>query len=129
MKVSYDSSEYAAKVAFFHKVIKPVKKYIESAKEEIDLLVRMNQADNYEYSPIFIESFYFEDHFVIITSLHGDSLYRSLKHYNNRGFPLPIVRLIAKDIITAVHVMHSKAGMAHTDLKVRWSHLGTQYHL
>lgn len=85
----------------------------------------MNKADNYEYSPTLIESFYYRDYYVIVTSLHGDSLYRSIKNYNPNGFPLPIVRVIAKDIITAVHVMHTRAGMAHTDLKVPDSDPGT----
>ena len=95
-----------------------MKKYIESAHEEIMLLKRMNKADNYEYSPIFIENFYFKEHFVIVTSLHGDSLFQCMRHRSPKGFPLPIVRVIARDIITAVHLMHTKAHMAHTDLKV-----------
>lgn len=101
------------------KIIKPVKSYIESAQEEIVLLERMNRADNAQYSPNYIESFDFDDHFVIITSLHGDSLYKVLKSHNNKGFPLPLVRVMAREIITAVNIMHTKAGMSHTDLKVR----------
>lgn len=120
MKVTYDNSEYAAKVPLcLYQVIKPVKKYIEAALEEIVLLKKMNKADNFEFSPVFIESFYFRDHYVIITSLHGDSLYKVMKNYNSRGFPLPVVRVIARDIIAALSVMHTKANMAHTDLKVR----------
>jgi hypothetical protein len=42
-----------------------------------------------------------------------------MKNYNQKGFPLPVVRVIARDIITAMSIMHSKANMAHTDLKVR----------
>jgi serine/threonine-protein kinase SRPK3 len=99
-------------------VIKPVKKYIEAAVEEISMLQKMNHADNYEYSPTYIESFYFEEHFVIVTSLHGDSLFSVLKYYNKDGFPLPILRIIAKEIITGLNIMHMKAHMTHTDLKV-----------
>jgi serine/threonine protein kinase len=87
--------------------------------EEIALLKRMNKADNYEFSPVYIESFYFKEHYVIITSLHGDSLYRVMKNYNPKGFPLPVVRVIARDIISAINLMHTKGNMAHTDLKVR----------
>lgn len=99
------------------KVIKPVKKYIEAAQEEITMLRHMNTYDQARYSPQYIESFTIAGHLVIITTLHGESLYKVLKNKNPKGFPLPVLRKICLNILNAVEVMHSKAQLAHTDLK------------
>lgn len=99
-------------------MIKPVEKYIRSGKEEIQMLERMNKADNATYSPKFVEKFEYLNHLVIITTLHGPSLYKTIKDFSPTGFPLPIVRMIAKNILEGLDCMHVKAKLAHTDLKV-----------
>lgn len=109
---------------FAAKVVKQVKRYIESAKEEVEIIRRFNRKDkSSDYAPRWIESFYFHGYYVIITTMHGYSLYQLLQNNQDGksrimlGIPLFLIRKIARSLVAAVGFMHS-IEMTHTDLKV-----------
>ena len=47
----------------------------------------------------------------------GKNLLSSIKKYDYRGIPIPIVRRMAKQLLLGLDYMHRVCGIIHTDLK------------
>ena len=98
-------------------MIKAVQKYIDSAKEEVEIIETINKKSGKEcWAPILKECFDHKGNYVIITSLHGMSLFRLLE-INHKGFPIHIIRKMTKELLLALNHIH-RFGLVHTDLKV-----------
>lgn len=56
-------------------------------------------------------------HFVMVFEISGVNLLEVIKRYNYRGIPLPLVRIIAKQILIGLDYLHRVCRIIHTDLK------------
>lgn len=83
VKHKYTGKYYAAKV------IKPVEKYLNSAKEETDLCHLINKKDKDHWCAKIIETFDHKGHYIMIFEQLGKSIYRLLKKNKHEGLPLP----------------------------------------
>lgn len=45
------------------------------------------------------------------------NLLEIMKRYNYRGIPIPLVRIIAKQVLIGLDYLHRICGIIHTDLK------------
>lgn len=105
------------------KVIRPVARYIRSAKIEVEVL-----QDLYAKNPSvkgvvkLRESFSFVNeltgikHFCIVFDPLGESLYDFIKMNKYRGFPIQTIKKFSKELLTALYNIHSLS-LTHTDLK------------
>jgi dual specificity protein kinase CLK2/3 len=102
------------------KVVRSIKRYVDSAKIEADILdhvydCQAKQNSNYclkLYSHFELDKFYF-----LVTEKLGPSLYDVLKLNNYKGFPMSIIRHIARQLLQAMKFLKSM-NLIHTDLKV-----------
>ena len=100
------------------KVIRNQHKYQIAARTELRILeyLKTNDPDD-KYNVIkLIESSYFQMHPMFVFPLYGRSLYHYLYDNNFRPFPDSHIRLISKQIISAVNYVHC-LGIIITDLK------------
>jgi serine/threonine-protein kinase SRPK3 len=56
-------------------------------------------------------------HFCMVFEIMGVTLLEIIKRYNYKGIPLPIVRVIAKQILIGLDYLNRMCGIIHTDLK------------
>ncbi len=56
-------------------------------------------------------------HFVMVFEILGVNLLGIMKRYDYRGIPIPIVRVIAKQILIGLDYLHRICNIIHTDLK------------
>lgn len=59
----------------------------------------------------------FGKHFVMGFEVLGRNLLHLIKKYQFRGIPLPLVREITRQILTAMDYMHNICHLIHTDIK------------
>ncbi len=100
------------------KVIRNQHKYQVAARTELrilDALKRGDAEDRYHVIKL-VESCYFEQHPILVFPLYGRSLYHYLYDNNFRPFPDSHIKMIAKQIVSAVAYSHS-LGIIITDLK------------
>lgn len=89
-------------------MIKPVDKYIYSAKTErriIDELCRRDPDDRYHIIR-FYGSLYHYNHFCLVFERLGLSLYELIKKNNYVGFSPRLVQSFARQLLKAVNFMH-----------------------
>ena len=104
------------------KVILPIKKYIESAKIEAQLVEKVLNKDKYNRSHCIKIYEYFsfckgeKEYFAIIFELLGKSLYDFLKCNSYKGFTMTQVQSFARQIFEGIAFLHS-INIIHTDLK------------
>ena len=53
----------------------------------------------------------------MIFEIMGADLFKVMKWYDYEGIPVPIVRVIAKQILIALHYLHEHVMCIHTDIK------------
>lgn len=100
------------------KVIRNQHKYQIAARTELrilDALKRGDVEDRFQVIKL-VESCYFEQHPMLVFPLYGRSLYHYLYDNNFRPFPDSHIKMIAKQIVSAVAYSHS-LGIIITDLK------------
>jgi serine/threonine-protein kinase SRPK3 len=56
-------------------------------------------------------------HFVMVFEILGVNLLEIIKRYNYRGIPLPLVRIIARQVLVGLDYLHRICNIIHTDLK------------
>ena len=56
-------------------------------------------------------------HFCMVFEIMGVTLLEIIKRYNYKGIPLPIVRVIAKQVLIGLDYLNRMCGIIHTDLK------------
>lgn len=95
------------------KVIRPVERYIEAAKEEAEILRKLPK--NSHIIPL-IETFYHKHHYCIMTRLYGSSLASFLEKNDYQGYPLSTIQSIGRQLIKTLKLIH-ELSLTHTDLK------------
>lgn len=56
-------------------------------------------------------------HFVMVFEILGVNLLEVIKRYNYKGVPMPLVRILAKQLLTGLDYLHRICHVIHTDLK------------
>ena len=108
--------EYAAKI------IKPIERYIDSAKVESEILsyIQKNDKNSTSHCMKLIESFAFtkdyNTYYALITEKLGYSIYDIIKMNDYHGFSINQIQKFAKQIIEADLFLHN-IGLMHSDLK------------
>merc|ERR1719326_1347199 len=102
------------------KIIRDVKRYMENAKIEADILKAVAKADPEGTSrcAIMHETFTHErKYFCLVFDPLGVSLYDFMKKNMFRGFWMQDVQSFAKQCLQAMCFLHKQLRLAHTDLK------------
>jgi len=114
-------TKYNSRVAL--KVVRSVKRYLEAAQVEVDILEKLRNADPHRDSlcvrlySTFEITHNGQRHVCIGFERLGRSLYEFIRHNKYRGFRLEAVRSFAYQLIKAVKFCHS-IKLTHTDLKL-----------
>ena len=104
------------------KVIRPVKRYIESAEIESKIITNINSKDVDKRSHCINikESFHFhscgKSYYGMIFEKVGLSLFEFIKMNKYRGYSLPQIQSFAKQVLEGISYLHSLE-IVHTDLK------------
>ena len=56
-------------------------------------------------------------HIGMVFELMGVDLLKVMKWYNWEGIPLPLVRIMAKQVLTGLYYLHEHCEVIHTDIK------------
>lgn len=102
------------------KVIRDVKRYIENAQIEADILADIRKVDPEgakSRSAILHDTFMYEQHFCLVMQPCGVSLYDFLKDNDFQGFLLQEIQSFAQQSLDALSFLHTRLQMTHTDLK------------
>ncbi|EPY20330.1 protein kinase [Strigomonas culicis] len=104
------------------KIIRNAKDYFDQSLDELKLLQEINRAGSPDENSILrlIDYFYYKEHMFIVTELLADNLYQFSKFNSEQEadfyFTLPRLQSIAKQILTALKLVHSLR-IIHCDLK------------
>jgi len=106
-------------------VIRPVERYIHSAKIEADIIIDIMKKEcehnNRSRCVKLEEYFYFSDkkydYIVLVFEKLGKSLYEFIKQNNYRGYPIVFIQAFAKQMFEGIGFLHEKMKLTHTDLK------------
>lgn len=106
------------------KVVKSSPHYTEAAEDEIRLLDRVVEKSSKEENSSVVkllDHFYVRGpngkHVCMIFEVLGANLLKVIKHYNYMGMPIPLVKVIARQVLEGLRLLHEDCGIIHTDLK------------
>lgn len=105
------------------KVQKADPHYAEAARDEIKLLEALKMHDPNRASPVVALIDHFEHdgpngrHVCLTFEVLGKSLLSLIKRFNYRGVPLPIIKVISRQILDGLTFTHDECRIIHTDLK------------
>jgi len=102
------------------KIIRDVKRYMENAKIEADILKDIRKMDPNGTSgcAILYDTFTYEQRFFcLVFEPLGESLYDFLKANDFRGFWVKDIQSFARQCMQALMFLHDRLHMTHTDLK------------
>eukprot|EP01036_Dinobryon_divergens_P028699 gene28699-37687_t len=102
------------------KVIRSIKKYIESAQIEADILddvFEQQKRLEVEFCVKMYASFRFDGHYCLVFERLGLSLFDLVKKNDYKPFPLRTVKAISKQLLEALHFL-KRINLIHTDLKL-----------
>lgn len=102
------------------KVIRDIKRYMESARIEADILKDICRADPQGASrcAVMYDTFVHDQrHLCLVFEPLGVSLYDHLKRNSFRGFWMMEVQSFARQCLKCVKFLHDRLQMTHTDLK------------
>ena len=100
------------------------KEWIDSLKEyyknEPEKLKNIDKKENSHVVQL-LNSFIYHGqngkHFCMVFEVMGVTLLELIKRYNYRGLPIPLVRVITKQILIGLDFLHRMCNIIHTDLK------------
>eukprot|EP01126_Amoeba_proteus_P060962 TRINITY_DN812_c0_g2_i12.p1 TRINITY_DN812_c0_g2~~TRINITY_DN812_c0_g2_i12.p1 ORF type:complete len:437 (-),score=77.22 TRINITY_DN812_c0_g2_i12:322-1632(-) len=104
------------------KIVKSARHYREAAMDEIHILQTLANADPHNQSCVLrlLDNFDMSGpngtHIVMAFEVLGCNLLSLIRMYKYRGLPIPLVRIIAKQMLLGVTFLH-KCQVIHTDLK------------
>lgn len=104
------------------KIVKSAQHYTEAARDEIKILEKTAQEDpNNQYCVIrLLDSFQVYgvngNHVAMVFEKLGCNLLTLIRIYKYKGLPIPLVKIISKQILIGVDFLH-RCQLIHTDLK------------
>ncbi|EMC99322.1 hypothetical protein BAUCODRAFT_47703, partial [Baudoinia panamericana UAMH 10762] len=100
------------------KIIRNKKRFHQQALVEVGILGRLGEwdPDGAHATLSLISSFYFRSHLCIVTPCLSINLYELIRAHNFTGFPLPLIRRFARQLLACLLLLQSKR-IIHCDLK------------
>ena len=105
-------------------MVKSSPHYTEAAEDEIRLLDRVvEKSVDCPSCPVvkLLDHFYVRGpngkHVCMIFEVLGANLLKVIKHFDYMGLPIPLVKLIVKQVLEGLKLLHEDCGIIHTDLK------------
>lgn len=105
------------------KIVKSARHYTEAAKDEIAILKKIRDEDPKREMCVvqLVDSFEHYGphgtHVCMVFENLGCNLLTLIKLYNYRGLPIPLVKILTKQILIGLDFLHTKCSIIHTDLK------------
>lgn len=105
------------------KIVKSAKHYTEAAKDEISILKKVTTEDpNDEMCVVhLVDSFEHYgphgNHVCMAFENLGCNLLTVIKMYKYKGLPVPLVKIITKQLLIGLDFLHKNCSIIHTDLK------------
>jgi serine/threonine protein kinase len=101
------------------KVIRRIRKYVESGRVEAEILEDVSQCDPHGVSNCvrLLHSFDWRSHYCMVFEPLGKSLYDYVKANRHRPLPLYCVQHMADQLVSALGFLHQMR-LVHTDLKL-----------
>jgi len=115
MEAAYDEVEILEQVSSYWKKdgwIKSAEKYLAP-----DFKANMNSCFCVQLLNSFLHSGPNGKHFVMVFEIMGVNLLDIIRRYDYKGIPIPLVRIIAKQILIGLDYLHRICKIIHTDLK------------
>jgi dual-specificity kinase len=117
--------DYREKMRVAVKVIRDVKRYIENARVESRILVRVNQKrrDTPDHPGgrgvvRLHDIFYHEQFFCLSFERLGKTLLEVIQLNNHVGFYMSDIQLITRELLEAIDFIHNVCRLTHTDIKM-----------
>lgn len=110
------------------KIVKSGESYTDAALDEIEILNKIAEQKSTTVFDInndkiinLLNDFYCKGpngkHICLVFELLGRNLYNELKRTNRKGFSIPIVKNIIRQLLEGINFLHEKCKIIHTDLK------------
>lgn len=116
--VVYEARSLRSGKEYALKVIKPVAKYIKSAREEAAKLQEFKDVFGQKTRLLNLyKSFDHEDNFVLVFERLGPSLRDTMRVNRRQPFSLKCIAAISREIFSTLSLLHQR-GYVHTDIKV-----------
>ena len=117
---AYDEIEILqslAKKNFDKEWIKSLREYYKDDEEKLKELEVVEHTQVVQLLNSFIHNGQNGKHFCMVFEVMGVTLLEIIKRYNYKGIPLPLVRIITKQILIGLDFLHRICHIIHTDLK------------
>ena len=117
---AYDEIEILqslAKKNFDKEWISSLKEYYKDDEEKLKELETVEHTQVVQLLNSFIHNGQNGKHFCMVFEVMGVTLLEIIKRYNYKGIPLPLVRIITKQILIGLDFLHRICHIIHTDLK------------
>jgi serine/threonine protein kinase len=117
---AYDEIEILqslAKKNFDKEWINSLKEYYKDEPEKLKELTTVEHTQVVQLLNSFIHNGQNGKHFCMVFEVMGVTLLEIIKRYNYKGIPLPLVRIITKQILIGLDFLHRICHIIHTDLK------------
>ena len=117
---AYDEIEILqalAKKNFDKEWISSLREYYKDEPEKLKELETVEHTQVVQLLNSFIHNGQNGKHFCMVFEVMGVTLLEIIKRYNYKGIPLPLVRIITKQILIGLDFLHRICHIIHTDLK------------
>ena len=117
---AYDEIEILqalAKKNFDEEWIKSLREYYKDDPEKLKELETVEHTQVVQLLNSFIHNGQNGKHFCMVFEVMGVTLLEIIKRYNYKGIPLPLVRIITKQILIGLDFLHRICHIIHTDMK------------
>ena len=117
---AYDEVEILQELAkhYFDKEwLNSLKEYYKNEPEKLKTIEKKENSHVVQLLNSFIYHGQNGKHFCMVFEVMGVTLLELIKRYNYRGLPIPLVRVITKQILIGLDFLHRMCNIIHTDLK------------
>ena len=117
---AYDEVEILQELAkhnFDKEWLKSLKEYYKNEPEKLKDIEKKENSHVVQLLNSFIYHGQNGKHFCMVFEVMGVTLLELIKRYNYHGLPIPLVRIITKQILIGLDFLHRMCNIIHTDLK------------
>ena len=120
LEAAYDEVEILDIIAKNTENPEWIKSLLSYYKGDLDKLKKGGVGDHC-HNVLLLNSFMYDGpngkHFIMVFEILGVNLLEIMKRYDYKGVPIPLVRIIAKQILIGLDYLHRICRIIHTDLK------------
>ena len=117
---AYDEVEILQELSKHYNDKEWIKSLEEYYKDEPDKLKSIHKKENSHVVQLLNSFIYYGQngkHFCMVFEVMGVTLLEIIKKYNYKGIPIPLVRVITKQILIGLDFLHRICHIIHTDMK------------